>query len=52
MILYLGGSLFAWLQGFLLNDIVQRTVRKLRWEAQDKMSRLPLAYFDTYPSNT
>jgi ATP-binding cassette subfamily B multidrug efflux pump len=49
MLLYIGGSLFAWLQGYLLNHIVQRTIRRLRWEAQDKMSRLPLAYFDTHP---
>ncbi len=48
MVLYAGSSLFAWLQGYLLTIIVQRTVRKLRWEVQDKMSRLPLAYFDTH----
>ncbi len=49
MVLYAGASLFAWLQSYTLNTIVQRTVRALRWEAQDKLSRLPLAYFDTHP---
>ena len=47
--LYVGGSTFAWLQGAVLNPIVQRTVRKLRADAQAKMSRLPLAYFDLQP---
>jgi ATP-binding cassette subfamily B protein len=47
--LYIGGSTFAWLQGAVLNPIVQRTVRKLRAEAQAKMSRLPLSYFDLQP---
>ena len=28
--IYLGASLFGWLQGYLLNGIVQRTVYKLR----------------------
>jgi ATP-binding cassette, subfamily B, multidrug efflux pump len=49
MVLYAGMSVFAWLQGFLLNIIVQRTVRRLRGDAQHKLDRLPLAYFDTQP---
>ncbi|WP_437283760.1 ABC transporter ATP-binding protein [Sorangium sp. So ce375] len=49
MALYAGASLFAWLQGYLLNNVVQRTVRQLRTEAQDKLARLPLAYFDGRP---
>ncbi|WP_438038241.1 ABC transporter ATP-binding protein [Sorangium sp. So ce128] len=49
MALYAGASLFAWLQGYLLNDVVQNTVRQLRAEAQDKLARLPLAYFDGRP---
>jgi len=47
--LYAGASLFAWLQGALLNVIVQRTVRRLRAEVEDKLNRLPLAYFDLHP---
>ena len=49
MALYAGASLFAWLQGYLLNRVVQRSVKRLRSDVQDKMSQLPLAYFDTHP---
>ena len=45
--LYVGASIFAWLQGHLLNHVVQRSVRRLRADAQAKLDRLPLAYFDT-----
>jgi len=47
--LYIGASLLAWLQGYILNFVVQGTVKRLREEVQIKMSRLPLAYFDTHP---
>ena len=47
--LYAGASLFAWAQGALLNVIVQRTVRRLRAQVEDKLNRLPLAYFDLHP---
>ena len=45
--LYLLAALFIWLQARLLNVIVQRTVRVLRDEVEDKVHRLPLAYFDS-----
>ena len=44
--LYLGASVFGWLQGYLLNDIVQRTVHTLRRDVEDKLNRLPLRYVD------
>ncbi|MET3806243.1 ATP-binding cassette subfamily B protein [Nakamurella sp. UYEF19] len=44
--LYVASSVFSWLQGYLLNGIVQRTVLRLRQDVEDKMNRLPLAYFD------
>ncbi len=47
--LYLAASLFSWLQGYLLNDIVQRTVLRLRADVEAKLHRLPLRYFDTQP---
>jgi ATP-binding cassette subfamily B multidrug efflux pump len=47
--LYLGASLFIWLQGYTLNQIVQRRVRALRTEVQAKMNRLPLSHFDLQP---
>lgn len=46
MCLYIAASIFFWLQGYLLNGIVQRTVLRLRSDVEDKLNRLPLAYFD------
>ncbi len=47
--LYLVSSLFLWAQGYLLNDVVQGTVLRLRGEVEDKINRLPLRYFDHQP---
>nr|WP_246115087.1 ABC transporter ATP-binding protein [Pseudonocardia sulfidoxydans] len=44
--IYLGSSVFGYVQGYLLNTIVQRTVFVLRREVEDKLNRLPLSYFD------
>jgi len=49
MALYLGASLFAWLQGHVLNHVVQRSVRRLRSEVEAKLMRVPLSYFDGQP---
>jgi ATP-binding cassette subfamily B protein len=49
MILYAFASLFAWLQGHILNYAVQRTVKRLRTEVEDKLMRVPLSYFDGQP---
>ncbi|MBL0212717.1 MAG: ABC transporter ATP-binding protein [Myxococcales bacterium] len=49
MILYAGASLFSWLQGFVLNFAVQRSVKRLRADVEDKLMRVPLAYFDGQP---
>jgi ATP-binding cassette subfamily B multidrug efflux pump len=47
--LYVASSLFGWMQGYLLNDVVQRTVFQLRSDVEDKLSRLPLQFFDKQP---
>jgi len=47
--LYAAASALSWLQGFLLNGIVQRTVWQLRAEVEEKLNRLPLQYFDNQP---
>jgi ATP-binding cassette subfamily B protein len=47
--LYLGSALLGFLQGYLLNDVVQRTVFRLRAEVEEKLNRLPLRYFDRQP---
>jgi ATP-binding cassette subfamily B protein len=47
--LYVASAIFSWMQGYLLNDVVQRTVFKLRSDVEDKLSRLPLQFFDKQP---
>jgi len=47
--LYFLSSLFQYVQGYVLNGITQRTVKRLRGEVEDKIHRLPLAYFDRMP---
>ncbi len=44
--IYVGSSVFGYVQGYLLNGIVQRTVFGLRSDVEDKLNRLPLSYFD------
>ena len=46
--LYVLASVFGYLQGYLLNGIVQRTILKLRAEIEDKLNRLPLSYLDQH----
>ncbi|TIC88215.1 ABC transporter ATP-binding protein [Nocardioides sp. GY 10113] len=46
---YVAGSLLAWLQGLLVNRIVQRSVRRMRADVEDKVNSLPLSYFDRQP---
>jgi len=43
---YAAASLLAWLQGLLVNSIVQRAIRRMRSEVEDKVHRLPLAAVD------
>ena len=47
--LYVGAGVLSWLQGYLLNDVVQNTVLRLRAEVENKIHRLPLPYFDKQP---
>ncbi|TSE00832.1 ABC transporter ATP-binding protein [Skermania sp. ID1734] len=44
--LYLASAVFAWLQGYLLNIVIQKTIKRLRGDVEDKVHRLPLSYFD------
>ncbi|WP_110240895.1 ABC transporter ATP-binding protein [Nocardioides gilvus] len=46
LVLYVLAAVLAWLAGYLLNDVVQGTVRRLRGEVEGKIHRLPLDYFD------
>jgi ATP-binding cassette subfamily B multidrug efflux pump len=46
---YIASSVLAWLQGYLLNDVTQNTVRRMRSDVEEKINRLPLRYFDKQP---
>ncbi|MGA9746878.1 MAG: ABC transporter ATP-binding protein [Nocardioides sp.] len=46
---YVAASVLAWLQGYLLNGIVQSAVRRMRSDVEDKINALPLSYFDRQP---
>jgi ATP-binding cassette subfamily B protein len=46
---YLLASSLAWLAGYLLNDVVQAVVKRMRADVEDKVNRLPLSYFDKQP---
>jgi len=49
VLLYLGSSVCAWGQGYVLNDLVQDLVLRMRGDVEDKVNRLPLRYFDQQP---
>jgi ATP-binding cassette subfamily B protein len=44
--LYAVSALFLWLQGYLLNGAVQRSIYAMRNELEAKINRLPLSHFD------
>ncbi|ADX74574.1 ABC-type multidrug transport system, ATPase and permease component [Pseudarthrobacter phenanthrenivorans Sphe3] len=47
LVLYVLSSAFMWVQAYVLNGVVQRTVFGLRGEIEAKIHRLPLRYFDS-----
>jgi ATP-binding cassette subfamily B protein len=48
-LIYVGASVLSLMQGRLTTAIVQRAVFRLRSDAQAKLARLPLSYFDQQP---
>jgi ATP-binding cassette, subfamily B, multidrug efflux pump len=46
LVLYIASSVFGWLQAFVLNEVVQRTIYRLRQEVEEKINALPLRYYD------
>jgi ATP-binding cassette subfamily B multidrug efflux pump len=44
--LYIVASVLGWLQGYVINVIMVRTMWRLREEVEAKINRMPLAYFD------
>jgi ATP-binding cassette, subfamily B, multidrug efflux pump len=49
LVIYVVSALLGYLQGYLLNDVVQKTIFRMRSEVEDKLNRLPLRYFDRQP---
>ncbi|WP_458108592.1 ABC transporter ATP-binding protein [Arthrobacter sp. R3-55] len=47
LVLYVLASAFGWMQAYVLNGVVQRTVYRLRERIEAKIHRLPLRYFDS-----
>ncbi|WP_072578742.1 ABC transporter ATP-binding protein [Bacillus weihaiensis] len=48
LLLYFLSSIFAYVQQYIMAGISQRTVAKLRQEVNEKLSRMPLRYFDQH----
>jgi ATP-binding cassette subfamily B protein len=49
IVLYVVSAVFNWGQSFLMAGVSQRTVYRLRLDADQKLGRLPLRYFDSHP---
>jgi ATP-binding cassette subfamily B multidrug efflux pump len=47
--IYVVAALFGYLQGLLATAVVQRSLFRLRAQAEAKLARLPLSYFDRQP---
>ncbi|MEU7135424.1 ABC transporter ATP-binding protein [Streptomyces sp. NPDC046261] len=46
LLIYVGASLFMFVQARIATNVVQRAVFRLREEVEEKLGRLPLSYFD------
>ncbi len=47
--IYVASSVLAFVQGYILNWVTQRTMFRLRERVEAKIHELPLKYFDTHP---
>lgn len=48
LVLYTVSSLFSWLQQYIMSGVSQTTIAEMRQEVNQKLSRLPLKYFDQH----
>ena len=48
LVLYVVSSLFNYLQQYLMAEVSQKTVYDMRREAENKLGRMPLKYFDAH----
>ncbi|MBN9170240.1 MAG: ABC transporter ATP-binding protein, partial [Microbacterium sp.] len=46
LVIYVVSAFLSWMQGYVINVIMVRTMWRLREEVEAKINRLPLAYFD------
>ena len=46
LVIYVASALLSWLQGYVINVVMVRTMWRLRENVEAKINRLPLAYFD------
>ncbi|HET6560830.1 MAG TPA: ABC transporter ATP-binding protein [Marmoricola sp.] len=49
VLVYVLAAVAGLAQGYLLNDVVQATVFRMRADVEEKIHRLPLSYFDQQP---
>jgi ATP-binding cassette subfamily B multidrug efflux pump len=47
--LYVTSSAFSWVQQYLMAGTAQKVVYAVRRQVMEKLSRLPIAYFDAHP---
>ncbi len=47
--LFVAASLLMWIQGWILQGVLQQTMYDLRQEVEAKLNKLPLPYFDNQP---
>lgn len=47
--LYIFSAIFMFIQQYVMAGVAQKTVYQLRKEVDEKLARLPLAFFDTHP---
>jgi ATP-binding cassette subfamily B multidrug efflux pump len=47
--LYVVSSVFSWVQQFVMARVAQRAVYTLRQQVMEKLTRLPVGFFDTHP---
>lgn len=48
LVIYLGSSVFGFIQHYIMAGVVQDLITRLRREINRKLSRLPLSYFDAH----
>jgi ATP-binding cassette subfamily B multidrug efflux pump len=48
-VIYIFSSLFSWAQAYVMAGVSQRTVYRMRRDVDEKLSRMPLRYFDSHP---